>query len=265
MKDPWTLRMNRCFDVKGKWTSSLSSVLICGECLSTRKGGVVDTRKSIWTWPLCQWTYGCLQHEEGVSELSNTETLGGGVQLGCVSWNEKNKFTDETTDTVTSIFRGRKVSHRDHSRYRGRSRCEWIFHFGSSHIFQGFDFIGWPKKIEGGVLKKKNSIFDGRAGQRATLGTLNSESFCERVWLTRQSQTQWNSDAGHASDESWIHGVHEENLPKHTLVGIRVADTYVRTHGLDVLVDDEEEEKDEEVWRLPSLLYLQRLTLYTIQ
>ena len=27
----------------------------------------------------------------------------------------------------------------------------------------------------------------------------------------------------------------------------KTADTYVRTHGLDVLVDDEEEEKDEEV------------------
>jgi hypothetical protein len=43
---------------------------------------------------------------------------------------------------------------------------------------------------------------------------------------------------------------------------IKTVDTYVHTHGLDTLVDDEEEEKDEEVRRLPSL---QRLTLYRIQ
>jgi hypothetical protein len=30
-------------------------------------------------------------------------------------------------------------------------------------------------------------------------------------------------------------------------------------------VDDEEEVKDEEFWRVPSLLYLQRLTLFTNQ
>ena len=41
--------------------------------------------------------------------------------------------------------------------------------------------------------------------------------------------------------------LHEENLPKHTLVGIQGRDTYVHTHGLVSLVDDEEEEKDEEV------------------
>jgi hypothetical protein len=56
-----------------------------------------------------------------------------------------------------------------------------------------------------------------------------------------------------------------KTYPNTPLSEFRVADTYVHTHGLDALVDDEEEEKDEEVSRLPSLLYLQRLTLYTIQ
>ena len=37
------------------------------------------------------------------------------------------------------------------------------------------------KKSKEEVSKKKNPIFDGRAGQLATLGALNTESFCERV------------------------------------------------------------------------------------
>jgi hypothetical protein len=38
-----------------------------------------------------------------------------------------------------------------------------------------------------------------------------------------------------------------KTYPNTPLLEFRVADTYVRTHGLDALVDDEEEEKDEEV------------------
>jgi hypothetical protein len=38
-----------------------------------------------------------------------------------------------------------------------------------------------------------------------------------------------------------------KTYPNTPLSEFRVADTYVSTHGLDALVDDEEEEKDEEV------------------
>jgi hypothetical protein len=37
------------------------------------------------------------------------------------------------------------------------------------------------KKSKEEDSKKKNPIFDGRAGQHVTLGALNAESFCERV------------------------------------------------------------------------------------
>ncbi len=133
---------------------------------------------------------------------------------------------------------------------------------------------GWPKKIEGGGLKKKNPIFDGRDGQRATLGALNTESFCECVLSCVKLVV---SDLHVSLKPSEIRmlvmlrmnrGFMEymrKTYPNTPLSEFRVADTYVHTHGLDALVDDEEEEKDEEVSRLPSLLYLQRLTLYTIQ
>ena len=64
---------------------------------------------------------------------------------------------------------------------------------------------------------------------------------------------KWNSDAGHSSDE--------KTYPNTPLSEFKTTDDYVHTHGLDALVDDEQEEKDE-VSRLPSL---QRFTLYTIQ
>ena len=38
-----------------------------------------------------------------------------------------------------------------------------------------------------------------------------------------------------------------KTYPNTHLSEFRVTDAYVRTHGLDALVDDEEEEKDEEV------------------
>ncbi len=82
-----------------------------------------------------------------------------------------------------------------------------------------------PKKIEGD-LKKKNPIFDCRAGELATLGTLKVESFRERVLSCVKLVV---SDLHISLKPSEIrilvmlriHGVHEENLPKHTLVGIQ--------------------------------------------
>ena len=53
-----------------------------------------------------------------------------------------------------------------------------------------------------------------------------------------------------------------KTYPNTPLSEFKVVDVYVRTHGLDDLVDDETEGKDEEVWKLPSS---QRLTLYRIQ
>ena len=47
--------------------------------------------------------------------------------------------------------------------------------------------------------------------------------------------------------ESGIHGVHEENYPNTPLSEFKTTDTYVHSHGLNGLVDDEEEKKDEEV------------------
>ena len=48
--------------------------------------------------------------------------------------------------------------------------------------------------------------------------------------------------------ESYILSAYmRKTYPNTPLSEFRTADTYVRTHGLDALVDDEEEEKDEEV------------------
>ena len=52
----------------------------------------------------------------------------------------------------------------------------------------------------------------------ATLGVLNAESFCERVLSSVKLVL---SNDSHASDEPWIHGVYEENLPRHTFVRIQ--------------------------------------------
>jgi hypothetical protein len=63
----------------------------------------------------------------------------------------------------------------------------------------------------------------------ATLGTLNTESFCERV-LSCVKLVATVSDLHvslkaehdcHAPDESRVHGVHEVELPRHSIVGIQ--------------------------------------------
>ena len=57
-----------------------------------------------------------------------------------------------------------------------------------------------------------------------TLGALNTESFCERVLSCLKlvvSDFRGDSDACHAPDESRVHGVHEGELPGHSIVGIQ--------------------------------------------
>ncbi len=41
------------------------------------------------------------------------------------------------------------------------------------------------------------------------------------VWLTRESESRGDSHACHAPDESRVHGVHEVELPRHSIVGIQ--------------------------------------------
>jgi hypothetical protein len=43
------------------------------------------------------------------------------------------------------------------------------------------------------------------------------------VWLARESETQGDSHACHAPDESRVHGVHEDQLPRHSIVGIQTS------------------------------------------
>ncbi len=43
------------------------------------------------------------------------------------------------------------------------------------------------------------------------------------VWLTRVSETQGDSHTCHSPDESWVHGVHEGQLPRHSIVGIQIS------------------------------------------
>ena len=90
----------------------------------------------------------------------------------------------------------------------------------------------------------------------ATLGVLNTESFCECVLSSVKLVV---SDLHVSLKPSEIrmlvmlrmnHGFMEymrKTYPNTPLSEFRVADAYVHTHGLDTLVDDEEEEKDEEV------------------
>ena len=52
-----------------------------------------------------------------------------------------------------------------------------------------------------------------KGGQSAKFGYLSMMSVTTLGVL--------NAESCHASDESRIHGVQEENLPKHTLVGIQ--------------------------------------------
>ena len=59
----------------------------------------------------------------------------------------------------------------------------------------------------------------------ATLVVLNTESFCERVLSCLKlvvSDFRGDSDACHAPDESRVHGVHEGELPGHSIVGIQI-------------------------------------------
>ncbi len=64
-----------------------------------------------------------------------------------------------------------------------------------------------------------------------TLGALNDESFCERVLscvklvvsdrLARESESRGDSHACHDPDESRVYGVHEDELPGHSIVGLQ--------------------------------------------
>ena len=90
----------------------------------------------------------------------------------------------------------------------------------------------------------------------ATLGALNAEWFCECVLSSVKLVV---SDLHVRLKPSEIrilvmlrmnHGFMEymrKTYPNTPLSEFRDTDAYVRTHGLDALVDDEEEEKDEEV------------------
>ena len=90
----------------------------------------------------------------------------------------------------------------------------------------------------------------------ATLGVLNAESFCERIL---SSVNLVVSDLHVSLKPSEIrmlvmfrmnHGFIEymrKTYPNTPLSEFKDTDAYVHTHGLDALVDDEEEEKDEEV------------------
>ena len=90
----------------------------------------------------------------------------------------------------------------------------------------------------------------------ATLGVLNAESFCECVLSSVKLVV---SDLHVSLKPSEIrivvvfrmnHGFMDymrKTYPNTPLSEFKVSDSYVRTHGLDDLVDDEEEEKDEEV------------------
>ena len=90
----------------------------------------------------------------------------------------------------------------------------------------------------------------------STLGSLNDESFCECVLSSVKLVV---SDLHVSLKPSEIRmlvilrmnrGFMEymrKTYPNTPLSEFRAADAYVLTHGLDALVDDEEEEKDEEV------------------
>ena len=81
-----------------------------------------------------------------------------------------------------------------------------------------------------------------------TLGVLNVESFCDRVLSSAKLVV---SDLHKPSVLRMNHGFMEymrKTYPNNVLSSeFKVTDDYVHTHGLDTLVDDEEEEKDEEV------------------
>jgi hypothetical protein len=65
----------------------------------------------------------------------------------------------------------------------------------------------------------------------ATLGDLNAESFCERVLscvtelvvsdIHVSLESRGDSHVCHTPDESRVHGVHEGELPRHSIVGIQ--------------------------------------------
>jgi hypothetical protein len=84
------------------------------------------------------------------------------------------------------------------------------------------------KKSKEKASKKKNPSFDGRAGQLATLGALNAESFCERVL---------------SCVKLVVSDLHVSLKPSE----IRMLVMLRMNHGFMEYVDDEGEEKDEEV------------------
>ena len=87
----------------------------------------------------------------------------------------------------------------------------------------------WPKKIEGRRLKKKDILF--------LMVELGNCAACLQPFHDSAQQHTCKGCGGkihssiicpkcpkvvdHEEDNSRIHGVHEENLPKHTLVGIQ--------------------------------------------
>ena len=89
-----------------------------------------------------------------------------------------------------------------------------------------------------------------------TLDDLNVESFCECV-LSSVKLVVSDLHVSLNPSEIWMlvmlrmnRGFMEyirKTYPDTPLSEFKVTDVYFHTHGLDVLVDDEEEEKDEEV------------------
>ena len=93
-------------------------------------------------------------------------------------------------------------------------------------------------------------------GKLGTLGTLNVESFCEHVLSFVKLVVSDLHDSLKPSEirmlvmlrmNSGFMEYMRKTYPNTPLSEFRTVDTYVHTHGLDALVDDEEEEKDEEV------------------
>jgi hypothetical protein len=112
------------------------------------------------------------------------------------------------------------------------------------------------KKSKEEASKKKNPIFDDRDGQHATLGALNTESFCECVLSCVKLVVSDLHDSLKPSEIRTLVMLRmncgfmeymRKTCPNTPLSEFRVPDAYVHTHGLDALVDDEEEGKDEEV------------------
>ncbi len=90
----------------------------------------------------------------------------------------------------------------------------------------------------------------------SVLGVLNADSFCERVlsWVklvvsdlhVRLKPSEIRILVMFRMNHGFMKYM-RKTYPNTPLSEFRTTDAYVHTHGLDTLVDDEEEEKDEEV------------------